>query len=129
MKQFKTKIQENKMNSHCKTLTWTYFKVDNKDMYFGWRWKKQAYNDTVRYAQQKISQDLDKFTRKRKYLDIFNLSKENKKHISKWEIHVDIPKYKDVKDSIIRKMVHKKWFKKSYVTECRLNCTVLIIVW
>ena len=43
---------------HIKIINWSYFKVDNKDMYFGFRWKKQAYKDTLRYTQQKINQEV-----------------------------------------------------------------------
>jgi hypothetical protein len=117
------------MTIHEKTITWTYFKVDNKDMYFGCRWKKRAYKDTRRYTQQKINQDLKKLVKQQKYLDIFELSKEAKSKLTYWQVHINIPKYKDVKKSIIRKLVDKKWFRKSYIISCELKCKVIVMVW
>ena len=108
------------------TITWSYFKIDQQSMYFGFRWKKKAYEKTLAFVQQKLNQDIDKFCKKKKYLDVFDLTDEEKTQYKTWTLHVDIPKYEDVKDNITRKLVSKKFLKKTYLIECKLSCKVRI---
>lgn len=112
---------------HQTIITWSYFKIYHKSIYFGWRWKKNAYLDTLNFTQIALNRDLDKFIKTKRYLDIFNFTDEEKEKLSRWNIHIEIPKYKDV--IINRNFLKKKWFKKTYVIECKLNCKVTVKVW
>lgn len=64
-----------------KIINWTYFKIDEVNIYlpsFLSRWKKNIYKKTLRYTQDKINKDVNNFIKSGK---IWNICKGGSKSL------------------------------------------------
>ena len=107
-------------NGIQKTIRWTYVQSKEVRLYTGLTWRKKIYKKTLKYVRNKINKDLDDFIKKREMFD----NETQSLIFNKWCIYVEIPKFKEIKNTECISKTHIKYNK--YLVCCHLKCKINI---